>query len=364
MRDELIKQVSTLLVGFTDARDASMREAINAVRSDIVEGQDHMRAFGERTGVVEEDVEGRLARAEDVLEERLRDGEKLRDGGMKALSSAKTIVTSELTAWQTGMASQATKQASAVKNHAQMLSSGHTAALERLDRCKRARIEVATSLEGEVREGLGSLREGILGTSKRIEEGMEGVSEEVSNLGHFAEELSGSGVATVGQIRDIAGRLMVEGTKEDVPTGATPRKRQWEVVDEWEVTEGREEVLRKWRSVRQRGEEHKGEVDKMADENAPMDVDPVGGAPDEEVEDGASTSCATAVEAAPTPPPVRLPIAEIVKPSTRRMKPPTKTGRTGGVKTRSGMPLVEKPTNVPPPMTTNGKGLMTRRTLR
>jgi kinesin family member 11 len=41
--------------------------------------------------------------------------------------------------------------------------------------------------------------------------------------------------------------LLDQGTRGDVPTGKTPRKRVWECPDQWELTEGRDNVLRAWR---------------------------------------------------------------------------------------------------------------------
>jgi kinesin family member 11 len=41
--------------------------------------------------------------------------------------------------------------------------------------------------------------------------------------------------------------LTEQGTREDRPTGTTPRKRTWDYVDKWKLTESREDVLRVWR---------------------------------------------------------------------------------------------------------------------
>jgi len=38
--------------------------------------------------------------------------------------------------------------------------------------------------------------------------------------------------------------LVEEGTREDMPTGSTPRKRNWQYVDHWDLTKSREELLR------------------------------------------------------------------------------------------------------------------------
>lgn len=39
-------------------------------------------------------------------------------------------------------------------------------------------------------------------------------------------------------------RLLEQGTKEDVPTGGTPRRRVWNYVDHWDLMESRENILR------------------------------------------------------------------------------------------------------------------------
>jgi kinesin family protein 11 len=41
--------------------------------------------------------------------------------------------------------------------------------------------------------------------------------------------------------------LTEQGTREDRPTGTTPRKRTWDYADNWSLTKSREEVLRAWR---------------------------------------------------------------------------------------------------------------------
>jgi kinesin family protein 11 len=40
-------------------------------------------------------------------------------------------------------------------------------------------------------------------------------------------------------------RLTEEGTRPDVPTGTTPQKKTWKYVDQWDMTQSREALLRK-----------------------------------------------------------------------------------------------------------------------
>lgn len=48
-------------------------------------------------------------------------------------------------------------------------------------------------------------------------------------------------------IQQTSRSLLDQAAREDVPTGMTPRKRDWEYVDNWELTENRDVILRSWR---------------------------------------------------------------------------------------------------------------------
>ncbi|KAG8935815.1 hypothetical protein FRC00_010271 [Tulasnella sp. 408] len=76
-------------------------------------------------------------------------------------------------------------------------------------------------------------------------------------LSTLASEFVTAGSSAVSKIRGTAAKLSVEGTREDVSTGATPRKRTWDVVESWERTKGREEVLREWKQRQARQERHR-----------------------------------------------------------------------------------------------------------
>ncbi len=61
MRDDLIAQVSGLLVGFTEQRDSSMRQAITSVRADITEGQQQMAFVADRASKAGRSAEERYS---------------------------------------------------------------------------------------------------------------------------------------------------------------------------------------------------------------------------------------------------------------------------------------------------------------
>ena len=41
--------------------------------------------------------------------------------------------------------------------------------------------------------------------------------------------------------------LVEQGSKEDLPTGSTPRKRVWQYTDSWELTKDRDTIVQGWK---------------------------------------------------------------------------------------------------------------------
>ena len=41
--------------------------------------------------------------------------------------------------------------------------------------------------------------------------------------------------------------LVDQGSREDLPTGTTPRKRVWQYTDNWELTKERETIIQDWK---------------------------------------------------------------------------------------------------------------------
>ena len=54
-------------------------------------------------------------------------------------------------------------------------------------------------------------------------------------------------------MRQETKHLIEQGTREDVPTGLTPRKRVFEFTENWELTKGRNILLKDWRDKRALG---------------------------------------------------------------------------------------------------------------
>ncbi|KAG8989015.1 hypothetical protein FRB90_002449, partial [Tulasnella sp. 427] len=84
-----------------------------------------------------------------------------------------------------------------------------------------------------VQKGLGTMQQGVMDT----------VRDQPAELKSHTGELKTMYIADTLYTMGFSERLAVEGTREDVPTGATPRKT-WDVVESWERTKSRDDVLK------------------------------------------------------------------------------------------------------------------------
>lgn len=144
-------------------------------------------------------------------------------------------------------------------------------------------------------------------------------------------------------LHQTARSLLDQGTREDVPTGMTPRKRVWEYADQWELTKSRDAILQS----RRRGEpmRHASEPSLSQDPQSPaeslsegMEVElPPSSNPNEYIGElqtsvppspatvslSSSTSSTATLTAVPFVPPV-VPVPSILKkPATLKSGLPT-----------------------------------------
>jgi kinesin family protein 11 len=181
----------------------------------------------------------------------------------------------------------------------------------------------------------------------------------LSSATHTYHSAAAAQISTLSQVTES---LVEVGTREDKPTGNTPRKKTWKYQDEWELTKSRDVVLEEWR---QRGVSTKDTETFLAehlplpgDEEAATDEgDAVMREADEaEVEEEVLTrSVVSSISSSSTaasvtiqqkclsPPPIPAPPIPVPV-----LKPVHK--RTSSIPSKSGLPtmgtLTERPTNI------------------
>lgn len=172
--------------------------------------------------------------------------------------------------------------------------------------------------------------------------------------------------AQISTLRQATESLVDAGTREDKPTGNTPRKKTWRYQDQWELTKSRDVVLREWRqqgvSAKDSGtflvehlpfpdgdEEEIGTDDgdtmmrEVDDEAAEVEEEVLARSMASSVSSSSTAASVTIQQKCLSPPPTTAPPvpAPIPKPVHKRMS---------SIPSKSGLPtmgtLTERPTNI------------------
>lgn len=70
---------------------------------------------------------------------------------------------------------------------------------------------------------------------------------QIKDQTHAADDYETVTFKNLKSIEDAAANLANKGTRDDVPSGSTPRKRKWQYQDEWSLTRSRAELLGDWK---------------------------------------------------------------------------------------------------------------------
>ncbi|OBZ75573.1 Kinesin-like protein bimC [Grifola frondosa] len=246
-RDELIERISGLLGEFTAERDRSLRETYAEVTQSNASAEAEMVQLGTEQGRRLEAVVTRGNEWGAVLERKRADCKRTRDGGLKALSAARTTVRDGLSNVQDSVMSSTSAFSDELQRQGQTSTATYNAAFDRLARAKRARLDATDSMAAEAQSGFRYAQQGVASTSRNIDAVSGRVLSESSGLSVVTETYHGSATTRLLSLRQATQSLMDEGMREDMPMGSSPRKRTWHYVDEWHLTESREVLLKEWR---------------------------------------------------------------------------------------------------------------------
>lgn len=166
--------------------------------------------------------------------------------------------------------------------------------------------------------------------------------------------------AGLDSIQQTSRSLLDQATREDIPTGMTPRKRAWEYVDNWELTKNRDVILRSWgggtasasttpHSVARSLPEESQDGDEQSD----GEVMPVG---DGDLTVTLSPPLESEVPRPPTPPvislslstssSVTLPVSQQLPSIRQPVRASKKTTAIKSVSSTTTGALVDRPTNI------------------
>ncbi|KAF8844950.1 kinesin-domain-containing protein [Paxillus ammoniavirescens] len=242
-KDELVQRVSGLLGEFVAAQDQELREAFGGVMKGNAKAEEEVGKFGQRHARLIEDASARGAEVSTSFARRGAEGKRMRDGAIKTAGSVQGAFKDGLIAMQTSMATATTTYSGELQRYSQTLQTSFGGGIDRHNRAKRARIETTNTMVTDVQTDLRHLQRGISSSSRNVEGFTSRVVSESTSMADSAERHHKTVTVGLGTIQQSARSLLDHATREDVPTGMTPRKRVWEYVDKWELTKSRDVIL-------------------------------------------------------------------------------------------------------------------------
>lgn len=246
-KDELVRRLSVFLGNFTVERDRTLREALGAIQGANHKREGETEVFAEQHGKLMEQIQEDGTEVNGQLQKRSGEGKRTRDGAFKILNNAKSTLRRGLENMQGTTSDSITSYMTQLQTQTDKMSSTCADAFEQQARVKRARIEATTSLGADVLSEYRHMQRGFALTSANIET-MGGLAvSESSKLANATETYQNVASNHLGTLQAATKALTEQGTQEDSPTGTTPRKRTWDYVDKWKLTERRDDVLRAWR---------------------------------------------------------------------------------------------------------------------
>lgn len=102
-------------------------------------------------------------------------------------------------------------------------------------------------MAADAQSGYRYMQRGVASTSRNVEAASARVLSESTGLATATESYRAAAATHLSNLRQTTQTLVEQGTREDMPTGLTPRKHSWNYVDEWQLTQSREILLKDWR---------------------------------------------------------------------------------------------------------------------
>jgi kinesin family member 11 len=180
MRNELVSHITSMVHNYVSSRDTSLREAVNKIGAELVDGQHEIEKFKFNHG---SGVDGSLVHQKELLgrlEKRSSDGRRARDSGGQALSQVVSGFHDGLVQVQTLVGQASAAQSTVVSKETQALDVASAGALERLEKSRRARVEHTEAVQAETQQSYESLQHVLALTSRVVQETVKGIVSDVS----------------------------------------------------------------------------------------------------------------------------------------------------------------------------------------
>ncbi|KAF8503536.1 kinesin-domain-containing protein [Russula emetica] len=247
MKNDLVERVSGLLGEFVAERDRSLEDAFTKIKQENGRVESSLNGFTEEYSRKADEVMTRNQELSTSLEKKGEQCKRLRDGAYKSLSSVGDTVLEGLSSMQSLVTTSLSTYSAEITRQTHTLNSTTADAFERHARAKRARIDATDGLGADIQAESQHLQHAIVAMSKSVEANASKVTTETSKFARSAQGYQKSASEHLASMREMTNSLVDQGSREDSPTGSTPRKRVWQYTDNWELTKERETIIQDWK---------------------------------------------------------------------------------------------------------------------
>ncbi|KAF9075277.1 P-loop containing nucleoside triphosphate hydrolase protein [Rhodocollybia butyracea] len=247
-KDNLLQRVSGLLENFVNEQDRGLREAVSSMQNANVASGEEMKALNQRHGQTVESLDQDRASVVAVSDQARSDAKRTRDGSLKAVKEAKFSIHNQIWDNEKTMTESIQAFSSGIGQQTLQLSESSSDAFARHSRSKKARLENTERLNDDIQSHLTSLHKGLGSLSEDVENFTNETVATGSTLAELTSTHSTSSQLQLSVVQKATKALSEQGTKDDTPTGSTPRKHAWRYVDKWSLTGDRKTLLSAWRS--------------------------------------------------------------------------------------------------------------------
>ncbi|WWC93278.1 hypothetical protein V866_000111 [Kwoniella sp. B9012] len=247
LRTELIGNLTRTIEGFMQQQDESWSNAISRVTRENQVALTGMEVFG---GIVQSDYEEGVRKAKDI-ERDLRIGKETgirqRQAGEEALGHVRQGLQSKLEEYGAETSQQAESHVQVIDGFCNKLHKSASDVVGKSLARGKKNSELLSALSSNVSQTHQSSRSRLSRLSSEIEELSSTLLTSSSTASASFSASNEKASITLQRIMRSTGDFLENGIQEDVPTGITPKKKNWNVPTGWERTGSREAVLANWR---------------------------------------------------------------------------------------------------------------------
>ncbi|KAJ3559108.1 hypothetical protein NM688_g534 [Phlebia brevispora] len=363
-QQDLLNRISGLLGSFVAERDRSLREAFSEMTDSNTAAEAGMVRLGKDQGERLDAVVDKGREWSSTLTKKGGELKRTRDGAFKTIGNASSTMRENLSKVQGVLSTSIPIFASDINRRIQASNAAYAEANEGMSRAKRARIEATDTMVADSQSGYRYMQRGISTTSRNAELMTGQILSETSGLSRVIDNHNRAAAAHLSEIYQTTQALADQGTREDMPTGMTPRRRAWEITDQWTLTKSRDTILKEWKQISNSASSSSSSSISSRSEGSMFEHAPV---PEEDESEAESVAAMTDGEASEAlsqadehdetirvaSPPVAKPRAASSSSTTSSLSsqpPPIPEPKKPTTSLRSGLPtrgtLTERPTNI------------------